>query len=227
MPDVIAELESLVNELPDNPIEAGLRQDDYTRKSQELAVRAKELEQKELALAEKERITTVDLNKLRERASIEVTDDDLYTAEGIAKLTRKEMAAARLEELAPQLEREQAKAAERAREDEEVASLQQRVSTFSAKNPDFEKYREDIIKYIERPDLDIYDPIVAYYAVKAEKTEAEAARLRIEVGEKKAARREAAQSIGLGSSSNIGSQGIPRDMNFWESYEYFSKQKKR
>jgi len=213
--DTVTELNQLADSIG-QPDQGKLLQADYTRKTQELAAKAKQLEARE------QRLNTnflTNIDTLRSEAATVVTDDDAYTPDGIAKISRRSAAELRLRELEPVIREQQ-------RVELETKVLQEReyaIEQFAKKNADYTDLVPDIIKAIEsNPDL---NAVSAYYVVKAEQAKREAEELRKQVKTQNIGRRQDALAIGGGTTTSV--KAPPRGkMDAVETYRHFASQKK-
>jgi len=146
------------------------------------------------------------VDRLRNHASVVVSEDELWTPEGQAKLARKEAAALRLEEMEPQL-REQEEAARAHEESARLESLKAQrtneIMKFAEEHKDVTTYKAEMMQLIQDQGITFQE---AYFRAKAVAHEKELTELRAQLDDQRKTRRSDAMSIALGTSSGLNPQ---------------------
>jgi len=187
---------------------------DYTRKTQEISLMRKQLEDERRALAlHKESTLNNPVARRAEEIASNQEEYDLYDPEGMKKEIERQAAKMLSEMLKPA---------------QEEIKLQQRkmaLEDFKKEHPELTspEYKMPIAKMLmERPELKLED---AYYIVKAKVDSQKLKSEREALANQTSARRDALKKTSVGSASTP--KGTPKFRDAWEAFQYHKSQSQK
>lgn len=190
--------QEVLKELPEDALKLiqNLRKD-YTKKTQQLSLQKKELEQREQTwLNRQEQI-------LRSKMNLP-TDFDITAEGGVQKYLEVKVAEMLLEAQRPLVEQV------------EMETKRAELQEFRRQNPDIADYRDAMIEEMgKNPNLDVK---TAYYLVKGKTADSKINEVRLELERQKEAKLNAVSKVGVGGTSRA--EGIPRFTNALDAYRY-------